>query len=54
MTLQLFVGPWPVFQFLNPIDTVGKTPWTGEQPVARPLHAHRTTQTQNKHTDIHD
>jgi hypothetical protein len=26
--------------------TVGRTPWTGDQPVARPLHAHRTTQTQ--------
>jgi hypothetical protein len=29
---------------------VGRTPWTGEQPVARPLPAHRTTQTQNKCT----
>jgi hypothetical protein len=27
---------------------VGKTPRTGHQPVARPLPAHRTTQTQNK------
>jgi hypothetical protein len=25
-------------QFLNP-KTVGKTPWTGDQPVARPLPA---------------
>jgi hypothetical protein len=30
--------------------TVGRTPWTGDQPVARPLSAHRTTQTQNKRT----
>jgi hypothetical protein len=30
--------------------TVGRTPWTGDQPVARPLPAHRTTQTQNKRT----
>jgi hypothetical protein len=29
------------------------TPWTGDQPVARPLPTHRTTQTQNKRTDIH-
>jgi hypothetical protein len=29
---------------------VGRTPWTGDQPVARPLPTHRTTQTQNKHT----
>jgi hypothetical protein len=25
----------------------------GDQPVARPLPAHRTTQTQNKRTNIH-
>jgi hypothetical protein len=37
------------FQFLNPY-TVGRTPWTGDQPVARPLPAHRTTQT---HRDTH-
>jgi hypothetical protein len=30
-------------QFLNP-TTIGRTPWTGDQPVARPLR----TQTQNK------
>jgi hypothetical protein len=30
--------------------TVGRTPWTGDQPVERPLPTHRTTQTQNKHT----
>jgi hypothetical protein len=29
---------------------VGRTPWTGDQSVARPLSAHRTAQTQNKHT----
>jgi hypothetical protein len=33
-------GPWPLFQFLN-LYTVGKAPWTGEQPIARPLPAHR-------------
>jgi hypothetical protein len=26
------------------------TPWNGDQPVARPLLTHRTTQTQNKST----
>jgi hypothetical protein len=31
-------------QYLNP-KTVGKTPWTGDQPIARLL----PTQTQNKH-----
>jgi hypothetical protein len=30
--------------------TVGRSPWTGDQPVARPLPAHRATQTQNKRT----
>jgi hypothetical protein len=25
--------------------TVGRTPWRGDQPVARPLRMHRTTQT---------
>jgi hypothetical protein len=37
------------FSFLI-LYTVGRTPWTGDQPVARPLPAHRTTQTQNKRT----
>jgi hypothetical protein len=40
---------WPFFPFLN-LYTVGRTPWTGDQPVARPLPTQRTTQTQNKHT----
>jgi hypothetical protein len=37
------------FSFLIPY-TVGKTPWTSDQPVARPLPTHRTTPTENKHT----
>jgi hypothetical protein len=45
MALQPFVGPWLLFQFLN-LYTVGRTPWTGDQPVARPLP------TQNKRTHI--
>jgi hypothetical protein len=40
------------FSFLFPY-TVGRTPWTGDQPVARPLPTHMTTETQNKPTDIH-
>jgi hypothetical protein len=39
----------PVFQLLNPY-TIGRTPWTGDQPVARPLPTHRTTRKQNKRT----
>jgi hypothetical protein len=42
---QPFVGPWPFFSFLI-LYTGGKTPWTEDQPVARPLPAHSTTQTQ--------
>jgi hypothetical protein len=38
-----------LLQFLSAY-TVGRTPWTGDQPVARPLPTHRTTQTQNKCT----
>jgi hypothetical protein len=43
MPLQPFVGPRLLFQFLNPY-TVGSTPWTGDQPFARPKS------TQNKST----
>jgi hypothetical protein len=27
--------------------TVGRTPWTGDEPYARPLRTQKTTQTQN-------
>jgi hypothetical protein len=49
MALQLFVGPWPLIQFRNHFYTDGRTPWTSDQPVARPLPTHRT-QTHNKST----
>jgi hypothetical protein len=42
MALQPFVGPWPLFGFLI-LHTVGRTPWTGDQPVASPLPINRTT-----------
>jgi hypothetical protein len=47
--LQPFFGPWPILSSLT-LHTVGRTPWTGDQPVAWPLPIHRTTQTQNKRT----
>jgi hypothetical protein len=48
MALQPFgLGRFFSFSFLY---TVGRTPWTGDQPVASPLPTHRTTQTQNKRT----
>jgi hypothetical protein len=49
MALQPFVGPWPLFHFLI-LYTIGRTPWTGYQPLAKALSTHRTTQTQNKYT----
>jgi hypothetical protein len=50
MALQPFVGPWPLLQFRNNFYTDGRAPWTSDQPVARPLPKHRTTQTKNKRT----
>jgi hypothetical protein len=37
------------FSFLI-LYTVGRTPWTRDQPIARPLLTRITTQTQNKRT----
>jgi hypothetical protein len=48
MALQPFVGLWPLFSLVI-IYTDGRTPWTVDQPVPRPLATHRTPQTQNKH-----
>jgi hypothetical protein len=41
MALQSFVRPWPLFNFLI-LYTVGRIPWTGDQPVAHTeQHKHR-------------
>jgi hypothetical protein len=48
MALQPFDALWPLLQFLD-LYTVGRTLWTWDQPVARSLTTHRTTQTQDKH-----
>jgi hypothetical protein len=40
--LQPFVGPWPLFSFLI-LHTVGRAPWSRDQPVARPLPMYKTT-----------
>jgi hypothetical protein len=42
----------PFFGFLI-FYTVGSTPWTEDQPVTRPLPAHRTAQTQDKRTQTY-
>jgi hypothetical protein len=49
MALQPFVVPLPLLSSLI-FYTVGRTPWTGDQPFAKPLPTHRTAQTQNKRT----
>jgi hypothetical protein len=41
------LGPGCFFSFVIPY-TAGRTPWTGDQPVARPLPTNRATETQNK------
>jgi hypothetical protein len=45
----LLLGLGRFFSFLV-FYTVHRTPWKGDQPVARPIPAHRTAQTQNKRT----
>jgi hypothetical protein len=47
------VGPLPLLQFRNRFYTDSMTPWTSDQPVARPLPTHRTTQTRNKRIHRH-
>jgi hypothetical protein len=46
MALQPFIGFWPFLQLCNLFYTDGRTPWTSDQPVARPLPKHRTIQTE--------
>jgi hypothetical protein len=53
MALQPFIEPWPLLQFGNLFYTDGRTLWTSDQPVARPLPTRRTTQIQNKRTHSH-
>jgi hypothetical protein len=52
MSLQAFVGPARSISFVI-LYTADRTSWTGNQSHAKPLPTHRTTQTQNKHADIH-
>jgi hypothetical protein len=46
---SLLLGLGRFFRLLI-LCTVGRTPWTGDKPAARPLPTHGTTQTQNKCT----
>jgi hypothetical protein len=48
MVLEPFVGSSPLlFSFLI-LHRVGRTPWTGDQSIAKPLHTHKTAQRENK------
>jgi hypothetical protein len=41
---------WALAVFQSPVlFTIGRTPWTSDQLVARPLPKHRTSRTQIKH-----
>jgi hypothetical protein len=50
MALQPFVGPWPLLQFLDPIHIRYDSFNGGSACREASLPTHRTTQTQNKHT----
>jgi hypothetical protein len=58
VTCNSFIHQWLYSPLLGPgeflsfviLFTVCRTPWTGDQLVARPLPTHRTAQT---HTDMH-
>jgi hypothetical protein len=52
MALQPLLGPRLCFSFVICSYIDGRTPWTSDQLVARPLPEHRKTRTQIKHTEI--
>jgi hypothetical protein len=47
MVLPAHLGPRPLIHLNNIFFADDRTPWARDQPVARPLPKHRTTQTQN-------
>jgi hypothetical protein len=54
LSLSVALQPlWTLAAFSVNLYTVGRTPWTGDQTVSRTLPTQRTTQTQNKYTNIH-
>jgi hypothetical protein len=50
MALQTVVGPWPIFKFLDLYTQSVGLLVRGIRPSQGRYLAHRTTQTQNKHT----
>jgi hypothetical protein len=53
MALQHLLGPGLFVNSVFILYTDGRTPWTSDKPIARPLPTHRTTQTQNKRIHRH-
>jgi hypothetical protein len=58
--IHSFIHQWLYSRLLGPgvfsfiiFFTQSRSPWTSDQPVARPLPTERTTQTQNKSTHRH-
>jgi hypothetical protein len=53
LLLRLYGSLFGLGHFFNLLirHTVHRSPWKGDQPIAKPLHRHRTTHThtQNKH-----
>jgi hypothetical protein len=52
LSLHSSADPWLDLGRYFSLYTVGRTTWTEDQPVARSISTHRTTQTQNKRTQI--
>jgi hypothetical protein len=50
---SFLLDPGLSFSFVIFFYAEGRTHWTGDQPVTRPLPTHRTTQTHNKCTHRH-
>jgi hypothetical protein len=48
LTLQSYLDLGRFFSFLI-LYALGMAPWTGDQPVARPLHTHRINAYRNTH-----
>jgi peptide methionine sulfoxide reductase MsrA len=54
MALQTFVGPWPLFQLLDPIHTRKDSLDRGSAHRKASTYTQNNTNTERTHTDIHD
>jgi hypothetical protein len=53
MALELFVGPWPLFQFLDPIHSRQDSLDGGSAHRKAATYKQNNTNRINAHTDIH-